>query len=216
MPKGTRPKWVAENQGKYFCRCGCGGVIPLRPEHYPTVPQFLHGHNAKADPPRKPVFRPVLACACGCGEMAAPGKQYVTGHNSRTRRHTEETRRKMSEAASGERNHRYGIRGAESASWKGGRQNAGAGYIYSYCPDHPFARKRYVMEHRLVAERQMRVSDPGSPFLVKVAGVLYLKPDVDVHHVNEVKTDNRIENLEVMLKADHTRYHILQRQRRTG
>lgn len=216
MPKGTRPKWVEENQGKHFCRCGCGGAISLKPEHYPDAPQFLHGHNARADPPRKPVFRPVLACACGCGAMAAPGKQYVSGHNSRTRRHSSETRAKMSAGKVGQLNPQYGKIGSASPSWKGGLQMVGDGYVYEHCPDHPFAVKRYVMQHRLIAERALRVSDPGSAFLVKVDGVQYLRPDVDVHHRNEDKTDNRIENLEVMLKGDHARYHNLARLRAQG
>jgi hypothetical protein len=186
-------------------------MISVRPEHYPNVPQFLHGHNAKADPPRKPVLRPVLTCACGCGEMAAPGKQYVSGHNSRGRRLSEESRRKTSKAMTGERNHRFGRLGESSASWKGGLQRGPGGYVLEYRPEHPYARKRYVMQHRLIAEAHLRETDPSSEFLVEVDGERYISPKADVHHDNEVKDDNRLENLVVMWRGDHTRYHILQR-----
>jgi hypothetical protein len=139
--------------------------------------------------------------------MASPGKQYVSGHNAREQERTEESRRKVSAAMTGERNHRFGRFGPRSASWKGGVLRHTNGYILEYQPDHPFAVKRYVMQHRLEAERVLRLSDPGSEFLVKVAGVQYISPKADVHHANEVKTDNRPENLVVMWKGDHTRHH---------
>lgn len=213
MPKGTRLRWVEENQGRLRCECGCGEPIPLKPEHFNVgAPRYLHGHNARVNPPRgrKPPPRP---CACGCGDLAAKGNRYISGHNTRGRRHSEETRAKIAASRTGKN---YGMIGPGSPSWKGGEQKTTGGYIYEYRPDHPFARKRYVMQHRLMAETHLRETDPTSPFLVEIDGVRYLKSDVDVHHVNEIKTDNRLENLEVMLKSDHTRYHHLQRQRKAA
>ena len=46
-------------------------------------------------------------CSCGCGEIAKKGNRFVHGHNSRSehpmqdRKHSEETRKKLSEAAKG-------------------------------------------------------------------------------------------------------------------
>lgn len=83
------------------------------------------------------------------------------------------------------------------------------GYVLIHAPDHPYAGKssRKVMEHRLVVEAHLRVTEPDSPFLVEINGVKYLRRDVEVHHRNEVKGDNRIENLHPMTKAEHARHH---------
>lgn len=211
VPKGTRQRWVSENQGRIRCECGCGQPIPLRPEHFNVgAPRYLHGHNARVAPPRgrKPEPRP---CACGCGNLAARGRRYISGHNNVGQKRSEETRAKLREQKLGPANPAFGKLGAESASWKGGLQRHGSGYVLQYAPDHPFAVKRYVMQHRLIAEAHLREHAPGSEFLVEVAGVLYVSPKADVHHDNEIKDDNRLENLIVMWKGDHTRHHILQR-----
>jgi hypothetical protein len=107
----------------------------------------------------------------------------------------------MSDAQRGERSHRYGKR---STRWKGGRTKTVHGYIEVQAPGHPLAvRNGYIREHRLIAERHLQATDPSSEFLLDG----YLHPKADVHHVNDVKDDNRLENLAVMWKADHTNHH---------
>ena len=67
------------------------------------------------------------------------------------------------------------------------------GYVSISKPDHPAAnRDGYIKEHRYVAEQ--------------VIG-RHLHPEEEVHHINMVKIDNRIQNLAVIDTADHARLH---------
>lgn len=67
------------------------------------------------------------------------------------------------------------------------------GYILSYKPGHPTAwNNGQIMQHRLIMERSL--------------GRL-LRDDEEVHHINEKIDDNRIENLQIMSKSEHSKYH---------
>ena len=69
-----------------------------------------------------------------------------------------------------------------------GRVTGKSGYVMVRSPGHPAAWKStaYVPEHRLVMEAHL--------------GRL-LEPHENVHHLNGVKADNRIENLELWVVA---------------
>lgn len=84
-------------------------------------------------------------------------------------------------------------KGKRSFAWKGGRRINEHGYIEIWCPQHQNANKKgYILEHRYIMSQII-----GRPLL-----------DIeDVHHINGVKTDNRPENLKLMLKNEHTKYH---------
>jgi hypothetical protein len=84
-------------------------------------------------------------------------------------------------------------KGKRSFAWKGGRVQNNFGYIEIWMPDHPNANKSgYIREHRLVMSEHI-----GRPLL----------KDEDVHHINGIKNDNRIENLQLLLKEVHTGNH---------
>lgn len=84
--------------------------------------------------------------------------------------------------------------GTEHHNWKGGMYRHSDGYIYEYAPDHPDAPKGkgYVLQHRLIVERSL---------------CRYLLPTEIVHHRNEDKQDNRLENLEVVTRSRHMKHH---------
>ncbi|MGH4011554.1 MAG: HNH endonuclease signature motif containing protein [Pseudonocardiaceae bacterium] len=76
--------------------------------------------------------------------------------------------------------------------WRGGR-TVSRGYVRRQAPEHPHAdRHGYVFEHRLVIEQHLgRLLDPAEV----------------VHHVNHIRSDNRIENLELMATGSAHRAH---------
>ena len=177
------------------------------------MPRFLLGHNSRVDNPN---YRPRPAqapCACGCGGYPkTPGRRYCAGHNSQGRSLSDDARLRLSESKRGALNPGYGKR---PANYKG-RQVTVDGYVTIHSPDHPFGGvKGYVFEHRLVLEAHLREVEPSSPYLVASGAGLYLSPEVEVHHANGVKDDNRVENLEPMSKAEHAAHHMLDRLSRS-
>lgn len=101
--------------------------------------------------------------------------------------------------------------GRNNPMWIGGFVDHTDGYVYAYAPDHPFASNGYVLAHRMVMERWLRLSDPESGFLVKLGCGLYLSPEYVIHHRDENKRNNVIDNLECLTASEHTRLHSLAR-----
>lgn len=84
-------------------------------------------------------------------------------------------------------------------SYKGGHTVLMGGYVLEFHPFHPDANMwGWVFQHRLVGEDMV-----GRP-LVRSS-----KPSEKecVHHKNEIRTDNRPENLEVMTFSAHRSHH---------
>jgi len=68
-------------------------------------------------------------------------------------------------------------------------------YIFIKAPEHPFAScRKQVMEHRLIVEDAIG---------------RFLNSHEVIHHINEIKSDNRLENLYLFDSlSEHTKYHL--------
>ncbi len=110
--------------------------------------------------------------------LANKGNNNAKGHKK-----TEESKQRLRIINSG-RNH---------PQWKGGRTKS-RGYVYIFSPNHPNKNNRdYVFEHRIVMEIHLG---------------RYLTKDEVVHHINEKRDDNRIENHQLFSsKSEHQKYH---------
>lgn len=113
--------------------------------------------------------------ACGSISYA---KGYCRRHYTRYKRYGDPLA--LSKWASGERS---------TPAWlarrrqPGERSKAPGGYIYVYAPDSAMANGRgLVLEHRLVMAQHLGRD---------------LRPEETIHHRNGIKTDNRLENLEL-------------------
>ena len=115
-----------------------------------------------------------------------------------------------SEYMQGEGNHQFGLTGDKNASFKGKCIESEFGYILEYCPGHPYPHDSSnnttrVFQHRLVIERNSDKFD--DIYFEIINGWKVLKPIYEVHHINEVRTDNRLENLQIVTKGEHRIIH---------
>jgi hypothetical protein len=122
------------------------------------------------------------------------------------RKFTEQWKNRISKSLTGRKLPREQVRksiqsrlgkylGEKASNWKGGKIKDRIGYIYIYCPNHPFSNnKKYVREHRLVMERHIK---------------RYLKPNEIIHHINHNPSDNRLSNLKLFISSkEHSHQHI--------
>lgn len=109
------------------------------------------------------------------------------GKGLKGKKRSEETKRRMSKSAKGKH------MGSKHWCWKNGKMIKD-GYVWIYQPSHPFCNsKRYIKYSRIVMEKHL---------------CRYLLPEEIVHHINGIKTDDRIKNLQLLSnKAEHMRLH---------
>lgn len=121
-------------------------------------------------------------CACGCGEAVAPNRRYVTRHNLRNLPRTKEHSRKIAEA--------------QKRAWSTNRQRMPIGSrnydVHGYVRVKVIEGKgRWELEHKLVMEESIGRK---------------LQPGEEVHHINGIKDDNRLENLYLCTNSVHHRH----------
>jgi hypothetical protein len=72
------------------------------------------------------------------------------------------------------------------------------GYVMLYMPEHPRAVKNRVFEHIIVWEKANQKNVPKGHV---------------IHHINGIKSDNRIENLQLLTVSEHTILHHSNKKR---
>lgn len=102
---------------------------------------------------------------------------------------SEEHRKHLGDANRGEKSYWFNKTKAKHPAWKDGRFKNPEGYILIYHPDDRYKRK-YVVEHRVIMENHLGRQ---------------LYPWEIIHHINGIKDDNRIENLELL--PNNTQYN---------
>jgi hypothetical protein len=96
---------------------------------------------------------------------------------------SEETKIKISESEKGSKHY----------NWQGGKIIDRDGYVLIHSPTHPFRKSNnYVYEHRLIMEKHLG---------------RFLNLSEIVHHINDKKDDNRIENLHIINRSQHITMH---------
>lgn len=106
---------------------------------------------------------------------------------------------------SGEGNHQFGLKGELNNSYKG-LEIIHHDYIYEYCPNHPKCNTHgRIRQHRLIIEKNYRLFN--KEYFELINNFYVLKDDYDVHHINEIKSDNRLDNLQILTRSEHTILH---------
>jgi hypothetical protein len=88
-------------------------------------------------------------------------------------------------------------RGKNNGQWKGGIIIRNKGYEKIWKPDHPSSDiSGYVFKHRLVYEHYLKILMDED---------VYIPKDYDTHHINGIKNDNSLINLQLLSKSEHAK-----------
>ena len=93
------------------------------------------------------------------------------------------------------------LSGKDAPTFQGGKYIDDKGYVKILRPEHPKNIRGYIYEHRAVMEDYLGRQ---------------LEPWETVHHINEIKTDNRIENFFLCTHKEHSAVHMEGRKTTTA
>lgn len=124
-------------------------------------------------------------CECGCGGIPL-GSYYVKGKGLVLSKYIHGHNQK------GKRSPNSALKKENNPNWQGGRRITKSGYVLIRIDNH--LRGKYVFEHILVYENYYQCC-------ILSSGV--------IHHINGIRNDNRIENLELMGRGKHSTHHHL-------
>ncbi len=169
-----------------LCECGCGQKIPAKDMFRYRRPYILRGHK-----------NPSRICACGCGEEL-PNEGW-TRYSTATYKRGHATRNTIPDprqCACG-CGQETTIRKGHNLTYVNGHNSKGVkrgpgrfisdGYVFLLVGPN-----KYRAEHRIVIEAHIGRS---------------LSKDEAVHHINQDRSDNRLENLEVLSRSEHGKRH---------
>ena len=166
-----------------------------------TRKHIFCSHKCHADFTKAQTEKNCVCCVCGKQFHAKPShiKNYNTKYCSR-----ECHRIAKREYMSGDKNHQFGLKGSLNSSWKSDEKISFYGYRLIRVLDHPFKNSDdMVFEHRLVAEQHL-LDENNS---IVIDGQLYLNPEYDVHHIDFNRLNNAPDNLLVLTKSEHMKWH---------
>lgn len=131
-------------------------------------------------------------CCIECSKKCQKGRPKSEEWKNKIRgfKHTEEAKNKISIKNSGIGNGMYGKLGELSPNWNGGKYSDNRGYIIEKRNGVRKAEHRYLIEDSFGRE---------------------LTSGEEVHHLDENKSNNDLDNLIVFTKKDHRTYHLVKR-----
>jgi hypothetical protein len=144
------------------------------------------------------------------------GKKYNTDKNTvrsmlqkvkiklRTKEESDNTKSRRSKISAG-------LTRENHFRWNGGRTLLNNGYVMLRIKEpHPFKNNRScILEHRYVPEKFLKENDSSNPHLIEVYewDGKWLDPEIHVHHINQIRNDNRLENLVSLTPLEHMQLH---------
>lgn len=128
-------------------------------------------------------------CHCGCGQ-----KTTIIKENSYTRGLIKGEPRKYLKGHHTKGKKLAGYCRENNPNWRGGEYTREDGYVMIYKPDHPLVNSNdYIRKSRVVVENNIKE---------------FLPKDVIIHHINHNRSDDRIENLQILTShAEHRKVH---------